>query len=315
MKRLQHITRFFGRVAPELGGNGLFASLDELIEQRQYVAYLRQLGQSKTFSSMAGDVKSAFKGRGMELEEIRSYTYGDDVRDIDWRVTARKEQPFTKLYAEERDREIYTLLDLSPQMVFGTRHELKSVAAAKIAALLGWMSLENKDRFGCLVFDGTESLFFKPQNNRANMMVMLKKISETTRKILRGTAEKNSFAKALQLLQQNIKSQASVFVISDFSAFDDEVKKMLAALSRKARVYVLNVFDVLEELPPPAGEYMAENAGERVIFDSHSKYFQKEYKAYFKEKRRRIETFCRRFGIRCVEIRTDIPLHKQLRIG
>lgn len=225
MKRLQHITRFFGRVAPELGGNGLFASLDELIEQRQYVAYLRQLGQSKTFSSMAGDVKSAFKGRGMELEEIRSYTYGDDVRDIDWRVTARKEQPFTKLYAEERDREIYALLDLSPQMVFGTRHELKSVAAAKIAALLGWMSLENKDRFGCLVFDGAESLFFKPQNNRANMMVMLKKISETTRKILRGTAEKNSFAKALQLLQQNIKSQASVFVISDFSAFDDEVKK------------------------------------------------------------------------------------------
>ena len=147
------------------------------------------------------------------------------------------------------------------------------------------------------------------------MMVMLKKISETTRKILRGTAEKNSFAKALQLLQQNIKSQASVFVISDFSAFDDEVKKMLAALSRKARVYVLNVFDVLEELPQPAGEYMAENAGERVIFDSRSKYFQKEYKAYFKEKRRRIETFCRQFGIRCVEIRTDIPLHKQLRIG
>ncbi len=315
MKRLKHITRFFGRVAPELGGNGLFASLDELIEQRQYVAYLRQLGQSKTFSSIAGDVKSAFKGRGMELEEIRSYTYGDDVRDIDWRVTARKEQPFTKLYAEERDREIYALLDLSPQMVFGTRHELKSVAAAKIAALLGWMSLENKDRFGCLVFDGAESLFFKPQNNRANMMVMLKKISETTRKILRGTAEKNSFAKALQLLQQNIKSQASVFVISDFSAFDDEVKKMLAALSRKARVYVLNVFDVLEELPPPAGEYMAENAGERVIFDSRSKYFQKEYKAYFKEKRRRIEIFCRQFGIRCVEIRTDIPLHKQLRIG
>ena len=114
MKRLKHITRFFGRVAPELGGNGLFASLDELIEQRQYVAYLRQLGQSKTFSSMAGDVKSAFKGRGMELEEIRSYTYGDDVRDIDWRVTARKEQPFTKLYAEERDREIYALLDATP---------------------------------------------------------------------------------------------------------------------------------------------------------------------------------------------------------
>ena len=93
MKRLKHIAKFFTSVAPELGGGGLFASLDELTEQRKYVAYLRRLSQEKTLSNMAGDVKSAFKGRGMELEEIRSYAYGDDVRDIDWRVTARKGQP------------------------------------------------------------------------------------------------------------------------------------------------------------------------------------------------------------------------------
>lgn len=316
MKRLKHITSFFSKVAPELGGNGLYASLEELIEQRQYVAYLRQLSQVKTLSHMAGDVKSAFKGRGMELEEVRSYAYGDDVRDIDWRVTARKEQPFTKLYAEERDREIYVLLDLSAKMVFGTRHELKSVAAAKLAALLGWMSLENKDRFGCLIYDGQETLLFKPQNNRANMMVLLKKISEVSREILHGLpAETKSFDKAVQLLQQNIKSQAVVFVVSDFNDFDDNMKKSLAALGKKARVYALNVFDVLEEFPPKAGEYMVENKGERLIFDSKSKYFQKEYKAYFKEKRYKMNDFCRQFGIRYVEIRTDIPLHKQLKIS
>ena len=225
---------------------------------------------------MAGDVKSAFKGRGMELEEIRSYAYGDDVRDIDWRVTARKEQPFTKLYAEERDREIYVLLDLSPQMVFGTRHELKSVAAAKIAALLGWMSLENKDRFGCVVYDGQENLFFKPQNNRANMMIMLKKISEATKRILREKQEVSpDLQKSVQLLQQSIKSQAAVFIVSDFTDFSDDMQKSLAALAKKARVYALNVFDVLEEFPPKAGEYMAENKGERLIFESKSKSFSK----------------------------------------
>lgn len=315
MKRLKHITSFFNPVPAENGGNGIFVSLDELIEQRQYVAYLRQLSQVKTLSNMAGDVKSAFKGRGMELEEIRSYAYGDDVRDIDWRVTARKEQPFTKLYAEERDREIYVLLDMSPHMVFGTRHELKSVAAAKIAALLGWMSLENKDRFGCLVYDGWENLLFKPQNNRANMMVLLKKISEISQKILHPQlAQDKSFENAVQLLQQSIKSQAVVFVISDFNDFDDKMKKSLAALSKKARVYALNVFDVLEEFPPKAGEYMAEDQGERLIFDTSSKYFQKEYRAYFKNKRRKINEFCRKFSIRYVEIRTDIPLHKQLKI-
>lgn len=316
MKPFKHITRFFKQVAPELGGNGLFASLEELTEQRQYVSYLKQLSQIKTYSAMAGDVKSAFKGRGMELEEIRSYAYGDDVRDIDWRVTARKEQPFTKLYAEERDREIYVLLDLSPQMVFGTRHELKSVAAAKIAALLGWMSLENKDRFGCIIYDGQESLFFKPQNNRANMMVMLKKISEVTRRILHDkTARISNLQKAVQLLQQNIKNQAAVFVVSDFTDFSDNMQKSLAALSKKARVYALNVFDVLEEFPPKAGEYMAENKGERLIFESKSKYFQKEYKNYFKLKRLKVKDFCRKFGVRYAEIRTDIPLHRQLKIS
>lgn len=316
MKRLKHITKFFTSVAPELGGGGLFASLEELTEQRKYVAYLHQLSQVKTLSHMAGDVKSAFKGRGMELEEIRSYAYGDDVRDMDWRVTARKGQPFTKLYAEERDREIYVLLDLSPSMVFGTKNELKSVAAAKIAALLGWMSLENKDRFGCLIFDGEENLFFKPQNSKANMMVVLKKISEISKKILkRNSWPQNAQDKAVKLLQSNIKSQAVVFVVSDFSDFGEKMRRSLATLAKKARVYAINVFDVLEEMPPQAGEYMAENSGERLVFDTKSKYFQKEYKAYFKDKRAKINDFCKRFGIRYVEIRTDIPLHQQLKIS
>ncbi len=316
MKRLKHITKFFTSVAPELGGGGLFASLEELTEQRKYVAYLHQLSQVKTLSHMAGDVKSAFKGRGMELEEIRSYAYGDDVRDMDWRVTARKGQPFTKLYAEERDREIYVLLDLSPSMVFGTKNELKSVAAAKIAALLGWMSLENKDRFGCLIFDGEENLFFKPQNSKANMMVVLKKISEISKKILkRNSWPQNAQDKAVKLLQSNIKSQAVVFVVSDFSDFGEKMRRSLATLAKKARVYAINVFDVLEEMPPQAGEYMAENSGERLVFDTKSKYFQKEYKAYFKDKRAKINDFCKRFGIRYLEIRTDIPLHQQLKIS
>ena len=316
MKRLKHITKFFTSVAPELGGGGLFASLEELTEQRKYVAYLHQLSQVKTLSHMAGDVKSAFKGRGMELEEIRSYAYGDDVRDMDWRVTARKGQPFTKLYAEERDREIYVLLDLSPSMVFGTKNELKSVAAAKIAALLGWMSLENKDRFGCLIFDGEENLFFKPQNSKANMMVVLKKISEISKKILKRNAwPQNAQDKAVKLLQSNIKSQAVVLVVSDFSDFGEKMRRSLATLAKKARVYAINVFDVLEEMPPQAGEYMAENSGERLVFDTKSKYFQKEYKAYFKDKRAKINDFCKRFGIRYVEIRTDIPLHQQLKIS
>ena len=315
MKHLKELSGFFGAVTQENNGKGLFASVDELIEQRQYVAYLQKLGRIKSFSAMAGDVKSAFKGRGMELEEIRGYTYGDDVRDIDWRVTARKQQPFTKLYAEERDREIYALVDLSPSMVFGTRHELKSVAASKLAALLGWMSLENKDRFGCVIYDGAEDLVFKPQNNRANMMVMLKKLSEKTHDVLQNIMLQSPFSKTIKRLQQNLKNQAVVFVISDFSGFDEDLKKTLATLGQKARVYVLNVFDILEEIPPVGGEYMIENQGERLVFDSQPRAFRKEYTHYFRQKRALIAEFCHKFNMRYVEIRTDIPLHQQLKIS
>ena len=152
MKRLASLAKIFSR-AEESDNSGLFVSLDELIEQRRYVGYLRHITPKLSVSNQAGDVKSAFKGRGIELEEIRNYTFGDDVRDMDWRVKAKKGTPYVKLYAEEKDREIYVAADMSPYMVFGTKKQLKSVSVAKIAGLFGWMALENKDRFGCLIYD------------------------------------------------------------------------------------------------------------------------------------------------------------------
>lgn len=157
MKRLKNLAKIFS-FKSEYDNSGLFVTLEELLEQKRYVAYLRALTRRLATSDQTGDVKSAFKGRGVELEEIRSYTFGDDVRDIDWRVTARKDTPFTKLYAEEKDREIYLLLNLSPEMAFGTRKELKSAAAAKIAALLSWLVLENKDRLGCVILTGGRTM-------------------------------------------------------------------------------------------------------------------------------------------------------------
>lgn len=316
MKRLKQIKdKFFSRPIEDKSGNGLFATMEELVEQRQYVAYLKQYN-TKAASNCAGDVKSAFKGRGMELEEIRGYAFGDDVRDIDWRVTARKLTPYTKLYSEEKDREIYILLDLSSHMIFGTRNELKSVAAAKVASLLGWLSLENKDRFGCIIFDGHNSFVFKPQNNRINMMAILKKISQISEKMLNiyKYPQTDTLVKPLQMLQKTIRSNSTVFVISDFNEFDDNLKKSLAIMGKKSKVYCVNIFDVLEELSPKAGEYMVENGTERLIFDSKSKVFQTEYQEYFCAKRVAVKDFCMKFALRYMEVRTDISLFTQLKI-
>lgn len=302
----------FGRRKEKAGG--LFASLDELMEQRKNLACLHQKSRLVP-SDMAGEVKSAFKGRGIEMEEIREYTFGDDVRDIDWRVTARKKTPYTKVYAEERDREIYVLLDLSPSMVFGTKKELKSVTASKAAALVGWMAQENHDRFGAVIYDGGTIRTFKSQHNRAHLLAVLKKISETGQKILSfigKNSENNGLSRPLQAMIKLIKSRAAVFVISDFHSFGEAEKKALAALSKKGQVFCLNVFDRLEEQAPKSGEYMVAENGRNLVFDSRPKAFRRAYHDYFAAKKNALCEFCRRFGCRYIELRTDTDIFRQL---
>lgn len=295
-------------------GNGLFATLEELIEMRRYSPFVQNFRQMKSFSCQVGDIRSAFKGRGMEFEEIRSYNFGDDVRDIDWRVTARKETPFTKVYAEERDHEIYVWVDLSAQMLFGSKKELKSVSAVKIAALLGWIALENKDKFGCVIFNGAESQIFKAQNNRSQLMAILKSLADSGKAVLENpTLNDLSLAKSLKLLEQNVKNKATVFMLSDFTFFDDNERKHLVALSKKSNLYLINIFDVLEENPPKAGEYFVEYNGKRLIFDSSSKVYKHDYFAYFAKKRTEVKDFCRKFGCKLIEFRTDKDIRKNLK--
>ena len=302
MKLATLAQKFFREETPQNGGGGLFVTVDELIAQRRY-AYEWQLNRLNKFTSeQAGDVKSVFKGRGMEFEEIRAYTFGDDVRDIDWRVTARKQLPYTKLYTEEKDREVYVILDLSSSMLFGTKKELKSVTAAKIAARIGWQCLKNKDRFGCVINDGQKSVLLKAQNSQANMMLIFQKISELSARVLHQPHKnEDGLKKSINLLQQAIKNRAIVLLISDFSDFSDDTKKVLAQLAKKADVTCVNIFDCLEKKAPIAGEYMVQNEGQKLVFSSASQSFQNEYSSYFTYKHQQVRDFCRQFHLHYLE--------------
>ena len=310
-----NIRRWFSSQKQSKNGNGLFATLEELIEMRRYTPYMYGFRQSKSFSCQIGDIRSAFKGRGVEFEEIRSYNFGDDVRDIDWRVTARKENPFTKVYSEERDHEIYVWIDLSAPMLFGSKKELKSVSAAKIAALLGWIALENKDRFGCVIFDGNDSHIFKAQNNRAQLMAIFKKIADSGKNVLQNSKQNElGLNKSLKMLKQNAKNKATVFMLSDFTFINDEERKHLAALSKTSNLFLINIFDILEENPPKAGEYFVEYAGKRLIFNSSSNLYKHDYFAYFAAKREGLKDFCRKFGCKLIEFRTDMDISRNLKL-
>ena len=303
---------FFKKDKKQNDKTGLAVTVPELIEQQRYLPYLQQR-QNFLTSAQAGNVKSAFKGRGIELEEVRAYNFGDDIRDIDWRITARKSEPFTKVYAEEKDRVINVLLDLSATMVFGTKKELKSVTASKIAALLGWLSVRNKDRFGILIFDGKNSYYFKPQSSVKNLMAIFNKIAEVGDDIL-NNASSGDLSSALKTLKYHQKGQGTIFILSDFHNFGSEQFKNLAALAKNNKVYCVNIFDKLEENAPPKGDYAAVYKGEELVFSSASKAFSSDYQQYFAQNRENIRRNCQKFLCKYIEIRTYIPIFKQLRL-
>ena len=303
---------FFKKDKKQNNKTGLAVTVPELIEQQQYLPYLQQR-QNFLTSAQAGNVKSAFKGRGIELEEVRAYNFGDDIRDIDWRITARKQEPFTKVYAEEKDRVINVLLDLSATMVFGTKKEFKSVTAAKIAALLGWLSVRNKDRFGILIFDGENSYYYKPQSSIKNLMAIFNKIAEISENVLNNPLS-GDLSQALKTLKYHQKGQETIFILSDFHNFSGEQFKNLAALAKNNKVYCVNIFDKLEENAPPKGDYAAVYKGEELVFSSASKAFSSDYQQYFAQNRENIRRNCQKFLCKYIEIRTYIPIFKQLRL-
>ncbi len=299
----------------KVSGNGLFVGLAELMNMRKYATYLQQGKRKKTYSNQVGDVKSAFKGRGIEMDEIREYQFGDDVRDIDWRVTARKEKPYTKLYSEERDREIFVWLDLSAIMLFGSNQELKSVTASKIAALIGWIALNNKDRFGCVIFDGKKSWVFKPKNDRAYLGAVFNKISEISQAVLSDNQNiEQERIKSLKLLQSNVKNQASVFVISSFAYLSNEYDNILATLAKKTGLFMINVFDKLEEKAPVSGQYMVEYNGEKLLMDTSSKIYKKKYSEYFADKLKKKEIFCKKMACKMINFSSEMSFVGDLKI-
>lgn len=311
MAGLRNITSLF-KTNLKTDMSGLAVSFKELTEIRRYVPYLKGF-DFKTSSNKVGDFKSSFKGRGMEFEEVRAYTFGDDVRDIDWRVTARKNQPFTKLYAEEKDREVYVWLDLSASMRFGTKKELKSVTACKIAALLGWFALTNRDRFGLIAFDGNKTHIFEPKRNYEHLLILLKKIEQISKETLYQKNESQKNFKSLQLAHKKIGRKAIVFMISSFLNFEDNLKFEISSFSQNNDVCLINVFDILEEMAPPKGEYLAQYKDIEQLLVSSGKKYDQDYQKYFLSKRQNVKDFCAKFNCKYRQVRSDLPIYKQLR--
>jgi uncharacterized protein (DUF58 family) len=255
--------------------------VEDLIGLRRRVEGLQLKRGRPARSALTGAHRSRFRGRGMDYQESRHYQAGDDIRNMDWRITARAGRPHVKVYEEERERPVVALLDLGPSMFFGTRVGFKSVVAARLAALVGWAAIANRDRIGALLFNG-EHHELQPAGGRRSVMRLIRALAEAgdPQTGLDHAPEAGALSKALVRLRRVARPGSLVFLISDFFSMDDDTGRHLGQLSRHCDIIACQVADPLEMAPPPAGRYGITDGVRTGILDARSRRGRSGYEAY-----------------------------------
>src|SRR6516162_1663791 len=251
----------------ETGMPGVYIDLDDLIALEYRGRKVSFLPRQPVHSLLSGRFASRMRGRGLNFEEIRDYRSGDDVRSIDWKVTARLQKPHVRVFNEERDRQALLVVDQRLSMFFGSRLAMKSVTAAEAAAIGAWRVLGVGDRVGAVVFNDRDLVEIKARRSRATVLQILNAVVARNRAlgVGRGLASAPSMLNtALEHATRRALHDAAVIVISDFDGADDATRKMIGAMTRHNNVVALLVHDPLQS-DLPASAIMTVTDGELQI--------------------------------------------------
>jgi uncharacterized protein (DUF58 family) len=244
---------------------GAYVDLGELIALRFPASQLKLGYRSRALSALAGPNKSNFRGRGIDFEEVRGYTPGDDIRTIDWRVTARTGNAHTKLFREERERPVLVVVDQRSSMFFGSRHCFKSVLAGQLASLLAWSALNRGDRVGGLVFDDSGHQEIRPRRSRKTVLTLLSQVARFNHALPGEAAgDADNFATMLSNLRRIARPGSSLFLVSDFrGAAEERAREHLFELAKHTELTAIECADPLESELPRAGTYAVTDGRER----------------------------------------------------
>lgn len=250
----------------------------------------------------AGEYESAFRGRGMEFEEVREYTPGDDVRDIDWNVTARFGHPFVKMYREERELTIMLLVDVSSSLFFGTSRQFKQERAAEVASVLAFAATKSNDKVGLIIFSDHIEKFIPPKKGKNHVWGVIKNVLEH-----QPVSKKTDIAGALNYLNRVVRRKSVVFLVSDFIA--DSYEKPLRVTSKKHDIIPISITDPRELALPGAGlvELQDAESGETLFIDTSDSSFRKGYSLLAEKRLRDRFDLFKAIGIDYIDIRTDTP--------
>lgn len=254
-----------------------------------------------------GEYHSTFKGRGMTFSEVRQYQFGDDVRSIDWNVTARYSEPYVKVFEEERELTMMLMVDVSGSKLFGTNQQFKNEVVTEIAATLAFSATQNNDKIGLILFSDAIELFIPPKKGRSHVLRLIRELIEFKPK-----SKKTNLAEALKFLRNVMKKKAIVFVLSDFIADDYEHTMKIAA--NKHDVTGIRIYDKREEEIPNLGmvQMQDEETGELMLVNTASKKVRLNYSKFYQDKVTYYKESFSRSGAGTIDCRVDESYVKKL---
>lgn len=255
----------------------------------------------------AGEYHSAFKGRGMTFAEVREYQFGDDVRSIDWNVTARFGTPFVKVFEEERELTVMLIVDVSGSREFGTKNRFKMDVFTEIAATLAFSTIQNNDKVGVIFFSDKIEKFIPPQKGRKHVLHIIREMVD-----FHPESTKTDIAGALRYFTNAIKKRSTAFVISDF--LDESFEHELTIANRKHDVVAIQVYDVRETELPNVGLIKLKDAetGQRIWVDTSDKRLRTTYKNAWGESQLFLQKAFTRSGVDSVSMSTSDDYVKAL---
>ncbi|MFT6681212.1 MAG: hypothetical protein ACJAQ8_001519 [Haliea salexigens] len=287
---------------------GAYASLDALIALRFPAAHLSLSRRTRALASLTGPNKANFRGRGIDFEEVRSYQPGDDIRTIDWRVTARTGNAHTRVFREERERPVLVVVDQRQRLFFGSQCCFKSVLAAHLASLLAWSALGNGDRIGGVVFNEAGHQEVRPRRNRKTVLALLSQIVAFNARLPAHTenTETRGLAAMLEALRHIARPGTSLYLISDFhDAADPAVREHLFRLAQHTEITAIACSDPLETTLPPPGRYAVTDGTRRAELVTRDSTLRDRYAALAAQRAAALHTELQRLGIPLLHASTD----------
>ncbi len=280
------------------------------METKELLKKVRQIeiktrGLSKHI--FAGEYHSAFKGRGMSFSEVRDYQFGDDVRSIDWNVTARHDKPYIKTYEEERELTVMLLIDISGSQNFGTSARFKKDLITETAAVIAFSAIQNNDKVGVIFFTDKIEKFIPPQKGKKHILRIIRELID-----FKPENKKTDISQALQYFTNVVKKRSTAFLISDF--FDDNFEKAVQIANHKHDLIALHIYDEKEYKMPNIGMIKLQDAetGKEIYVDTAIKPVRQKFENQRNNYLLKIKQIFDKYGIDSVKIKTDEDYIKPL---